>query len=112
MSIEKGIYDKYLIHGVTGSGKTEVYLNLAEKVVNKGKDVIVFVPEIALTPMMVRRFTQRFGNNIEVMHSRLSMKERYNAWMKIKRGEVKIALGTRSCIFAPFDNLGLIVIDE
>ena len=99
LSIEKGIYDKYLIHGVTGSGKTEVYLNLAEKVVNKGKDVIVLVPVIALTPMMVRRFTQRFGNNIEVMHSRLSMKERYNAWMKIKRGEVKIALGTRSCIF-------------
>ena len=112
LSIEKGIYDKYLIHGVTGSGKTEVYLNLAEKVVNKGKDVIVLVPEIALTPMMVRRFTQRFGNNIEVMHSRLSMKERYNAWMKIKRGEVKIALGTRSCIFAPFNNLGLIAIDE
>ncbi len=112
MSIDNGIYDRYLIHGITGSGKTEVYLNLSEKVINKGKNVIVLVPEIALTPMMVKRFTQRFGNNLEVMHSRLSMKERYNAWMKIKRGEVKIALGTRSCIFAPFDKLGLIIIDE
>ncbi len=112
LSVDKGIYDKYLIHGVTGSGKTEVYLNLAEKVINKDRNVIVLVPEIALTPMMVKRFTLRFGNNLEVMHSRLSMKERYNAWMKIKRGEVKIALGTRSCIFAPFDKLGLIIIDE
>ena len=111
-SIDKGIYDRFLIHGITGSGKTEVYLNLAEKVINNGRDVIVLVPEIALTPLMVKRFTKRFGNNLEVMHSRLSMKERYNAWMKIKRGDVKIALGTRSCIFAPFDKLGLIIIDE
>ena len=86
-------------------------MNLAEKVINNGRDVIVLVPEIALTPLMVKRFTKRFGNNLEVMHSRLSMKERYNAWMKIKRGDVKIALGTRSCIFSP-DKLGLIIIDE
>ena len=111
-SIDKEIYDRFLIHGITGSGKTEVYLNLAAKVIQKDKGVIVLVPEIALTPMMVRRFSERFGNNLVVMHSRLSMRERYNAWMRIKRGEVKIALGTRSCIFAPFDNLGLIIIDE
>lgn len=110
--IEQGKYDRFLIHGITGSGKTEVYLNLAAKVTKLEKGVIVLVPEIALTPMMVRRFTERFGNNLVVMHSRLSMKERYNAWMRIKRGEVNIALGTRSCIFAPFENLGLIIIDE
>ncbi|MFA7673931.1 MAG: primosomal protein N' [Clostridia bacterium] len=112
MPIQEGKYDKFLIHGITGSGKTEVYMKLVSEVLAKGKSSIVLVPEIGLTPLMVNRFTQRFGNNLVVMHSRLSMKERYSAWMRIKRGEVAIALGTRSCIFAPFSNLGLIVIDE
>jgi len=112
LPMENETYDKFLIHGITGSGKTEVYLNLVEKTLNSNKAAIVLVPEIALTPMMVDRFSKRFGKNLVVMHSRLSMKERYNAWMRIKRNEVMIALGTRSCIFAPFENLGLIIIDE
>lgn len=104
--------NKFLIHGVTGSGKTEVYLHLVEEMIKQGKESIVLVPEIALTPQTIERFVGRFGNNIAVLHSKLSQGERFDQWRKIKEGKVKIAVGARSAIFAPFSNLGLIIIDE
>lgn len=105
-------YNKYLIHGVTGSGKTEIYLQLIEKVIEMGKQAIVLVPEISLTPQTVERFAGRFRNNVAVLHSGLSNGERYDEWRKIKEHEVQIVVGARSAIFAPFDNLAFIIIDE
>lgn len=102
----------FLIHGVTGSGKTEIYLQLVEKMIEKGKDVIVLVPEISLTPQTIDRFVGRFGDNVAVLHSRLSQGERFDEWRKIKESKVKIAIGARSAVFAPFNNLGMIIIDE
>lgn len=104
--------DKYLLKGVTGSGKTEVYLQLIEEQLKKGKDAIVLVPEISLTPQTVERFVGRFGNKVAIYHSSLSFGERYDEWRKIKEGEVKIVVGTRSALFSPFSNLGIIIIDE
>ena len=103
---------KFLIHGVTGSGKTEVYMTLVQSMLDMGKESIILVPEISLTPQMVERFKGRFGSNIAVFHSRLSDGQRFDEWMRIKNKEVKVAIGARSAIFLPFDNLGLIVIDE
>ncbi|NLJ41427.1 MAG: primosomal protein N' [Clostridiales bacterium] len=102
----------FLLHGVTGSGKTEVYMALVEKTIRKGMGVIILVPEIALTPQTVRHFKQRFGNNVAVLHSRLSLGERFDEWKRIYNGLVKIVVGARSAIFAPMRKLGLIVIDE
>ena len=115
--IEKEIkeenYKEFLLYGVTGSGKTEIYLQAIEEVLKKGKTAIVLVPEISLTPQMVDRFISRFGQeDIAVLHSKLSVGERYDQWKKIKKGECKIVIGARSAIFAPIDNLGLIIIDE
>lgn len=104
--------DKFLIHGVTGSGKTEVYLQLIEKVLKKGKQAIVLIPEISLTPQTVERFVSRFGNRIAILHSKLSLGERYDQWRMIKEGKVDIAIGARSAVFAPFNDLGIIIIDE
>lgn len=101
-----------LLHGVTGSGKTEVYLQVIAEVLAKGKEAIVLVPEISLTPQMVDRFKGRFGSQVAVLHSRLSSGERFDEWLKIRRGEVKIVVGARSAIFAPFQRLGVIIIDE
>lgn len=101
-----------VLHGVTGSGKTEVYLELIEECLTQGKGSIMLVPEISLTPQMVSRFKNRFGDNIAVMHSSLSEGEKYDEWRKIKAGIVKVAIGARSAVFAPFKNLGLIIIDE
>ena len=101
----------YLIHGVTGSGKTEVYMHLIKDVIDSGKNVIVLVPEISLTPQVVNLFKARFSN-IAVLHSRLSDGERYDEYRKISNGEVNICVGARSAIFAPFKNIGLIIIDE
>lgn len=101
-----------VLHGVTGSGKTEIYLELIEECLLKNKDSIMLVPEISLTPQMVSRFKNRFGDNIAVMHSGLSEGEKYDEWRKIKAGIVKIAIGARSAVFAPFKNLGIIIIDE
>lgn len=101
-----------LLHGVTGSGKTEVYLELIEECLSEGKDAIMLVPEISLTPQMVSRFKNRFGENIAVMHSSLSEGEKFDEWRKIKAGTVKVAIGARSAVFAPFKNLGIIIIDE
>jgi len=103
---------KFLIHGVTGSGKTEIYMHLVKKMIEEEKESIILVPEISLTPQMVERFKGRFGSNVSVFHSKLSDGERYDEWVRIKNGEVKVAVGARSAIFLPFSNLGLIVIDE
>ena len=104
---------EYLLYGITGSGKTEIYLQLIEKMLAKGKSSIMLVPEISLTPQTVDRFIARFGEeNIAVLHSKLSTGERYDQWQKINRGEAQIVIGARSAIFAPVKNLGLILIDE
>lgn len=102
----------YLLHGVTGSGKTEVYMELIDFYLKQGKEAIVLVPEISLTPQMVNRFKNRFGSKIAVLHSALSDGEKYDEYRKIIRGEVKIVIGARSAIFAPLKNIGIIVIDE
>ncbi len=107
----KNSFIPYLIHGVTGSGKTEVYMNIIEDII-KDKETIVLVPEISLTPQFVSIFKSRFGDKVAIMHSGLSDGERYDEYRKIKEGKVKIAIGARSCIFSPFKNLGLIIIDE
>jgi len=101
-----------LLHGATNSGKTEVYLQAISRCIAAGKSAIVLVPEISLTPQTVRRFRARFGDGLSVLHSRLSEGERFDEWNRIDRGEVSIAIGARSALFAPFRNLGLIVIDE
>lgn len=105
-------YIPYLLFGVTGSGKTEVYMNILKQVLNNGKEAIVLVPEISLTPQLVDTFRARFKDNIAVFHSKLSDGERYDEFRKILKKEVKIVIGTRSAIFSPFTNLGLIIIDE
>lgn len=104
--------ETFLIHGVTGSGKTEVYLRLIEQTVSIGKDAIFLVPEISLTPQMIALVYGRFGDNVAVLHSKLTLRQRYNEWKRIKNGDVKIVIGARSAIFAPFSNIGLIVVDE
>ncbi|GAA0734688.1 primosomal protein N' [Clostridium oceanicum] len=103
---------KFLIHGVTGSGKTEIYMHIVKKMMEKDKDSIILVPEISLTPQMVERFKGRFGTNIAVFHSKLSDGERYDEWMRVKEGKVKVAIGARSAVFLPFKNLGAIIVDE
>ena len=104
-------FKPYLLHGVTGSGKTEVYMELIEDALNKGKTSIMLVPEISLTPQMVERFQKRFGN-IAALHSALSDGEKYDEWRRIVRGEASIVIGARSAIFAPLNNIGMIIIDE
>ena len=101
-----------LLHGVTGSGKTQVYLRLVQEILQQGKTAIVLVPEIVLTPQMMRKFTSYFGSDVAMLHSSLHMTERYDQWKRIRRGEVRVVLGTRSAIFAPLKNLGLIIMDE
>lgn len=101
-----------LIHGVTGSGKTEIYMHLVSNMIKENKDSIILVPEISLTPQMVERFKGRFGKDIAVFHSKLSPGERMDEWIRVKNKEVKVAVGARSALFLPFSNLGLIVIDE
>ena len=111
--IKNNEYKEALLYGVTGSGKTEIYLQLIGEVLKQEKTAIVLVPEISLTPQMVDRFIARFGQDkIAVLHSKLSIGERYDQWNKIKSGECKIVIGARSAIFAPVENLGLIIIDE
>ena len=112
-SIEKNEYKKFLLYGVTGSGKTEIYLQLIEKIVEQGKSAIMLVPEISLTPQMINRFIERFGKEIiSVLHSKLSVGERHDSWERIETGEARIVIGARSAIFAPVQNLGIIIIDE
>lgn len=108
----QGIRKTYLIHGVTGSGKTEVYMGIIEKVIAEHKQVIVLIPEIALTFQTVSRFYRRFGERVSVMHSRLSQGEKFDQFERAKAGEIDIMIGPRSALFTPFEHLGLIVIDE
>lgn len=102
----------YLLHGVTGSGKTEIYMNLIDKVLAQGKSAIMLVPEISLTPQIMTNFKSRFGEKVAVLHSGLSAGERFDEWKRLFSGEATIAIGARSAIFAPLDNLGIIIIDE
>jgi primosomal protein N' (replication factor Y) (superfamily II helicase) len=101
-----------LLHGVTGSGKTEVYLRAVAAALERSRSAIVLVPEIALTPQTAGRFVERFGDAVAVMHSRLSPRERYDEWWRMRRGEARVCVGPRSAVFAPFTDLGLIVVDE
>lgn len=105
-------YAAFLLYGVTGSGKTEIYLRAAEDVVKRGKQVIVLVPEIALTPQTVRRFLNRFPGQVGLVHSKLSEGERYDTWRRARAGKLKVIIGARSALFAPLPNIGLIVADE
>lgn len=105
-------FEAFLLHGVTGSGKTEVYLQAMQACLEAGREAILLVPEISLTPQTVNAFKGRFGDEVAVMHSRLSQGERYDEWRKIAAKQAKIAIGARSAIFAPFTNIGLIIIDE
>lgn len=102
----------YLLHGVTGSGKTEVYMELIDQILQEGKTAIVLVPEISLTPQMISRFTKRFGHNIAAIHSALSEGEKYDEWRRIHKKEASIVIGARSALFSPVDHLGIIIIDE
>ncbi len=101
-----------LLHGVTGSGKTEIYLRAAATALGQGRGAIVLVPEIALTPQIVGRFSERFGDTVAVLHSRLRPGERYEEWRRLRTGEARVCVGPRSAVFAPIEDLGLIVVDE
>jgi primosomal protein N' (replication factor Y) len=111
-AVQKGAYATFLLLGITGSGKTQVYIEAIRRVLALGKTAIVLVPEIALTPQTVRRFKGHFADEVAVMHSQLSVGERYDAWRMAHQGKVKIVIGPRSAIFAPLKNVGLIVVDE
>ncbi len=112
-AIDQKRYEQFLLYGVTGSGKTEVYLQLIEKVLNIGKNAIVLVPEISLTPQMLDRFISRFGKEeIAILHSKLSIGERHDEWERIREKKARIVIGARSAIFAPIENIGIIIIDE
>jgi primosomal protein N' (replication factor Y) len=108
----RGKCGTYLIHGVTGSGKTAVYIELIEQAVRMGKQAIVLIPEIALTYQTVMRFYGKFGNRVSILNSRMSAGERFDQMERVKRGEVDVMIGPRSALFTPFSNLGLIIIDE
>ena len=110
--IDEGKFQEVLLQGVTGSGKTEVYMQLIAKVMEKGGSSILLVPEISLTPQMVERLTSRFGNQVAILHSRLTDNERNIEWNRIKEGAVSVAVGARSCVFAPFEKVSLFIIDE
>lgn len=111
-AIEKGSFSNFLIYGITGSGKTEVYIHALLKTLEQGKGALILVPEIALTPQTVKRFYQIFGNSIAVLHSRLNDRERFEAWKALRDGKKNIAIGARSAVYAPIRNLGLVMIDE
>ena len=109
---EQGLRKTYLLYGVTGSGKTEVYMEMIAKVLSEGRQAIVLIPEIALTYQTVMRFYTRFGERVSILNSRMSQGERYDQMERVKKGEVDIMIGPRSALFTPFEKLGLIVIDE
>ena len=107
-----GTFSPFLLHGVTDSGKTELYLQRGERCLGRGEGVLILIPEISLTPQYIRRFTARFGRDVAVLHSGLTDRERFQEWLRIRRGEAGVVLGTRSAIFAPLGHPGLIVVDE
>ncbi|HEY7935136.1 MAG TPA: primosomal protein N' [Solirubrobacteraceae bacterium] len=110
--LEQRTSARRLLHGITGSGKTEIYLRLTDETLRQGRGAIVLVPEIALTPQIVGRFIQRFGDTVAVLHSRLSMGERHDEWRRLRAGEARVCVGPRSAVFAPIEKLGLIIVDE
>jgi len=111
-AMDSHLPETFLLHGVTGSGKTEVYLQAIQHCIQQGKEAIVLVPEISLTPQMTNRFRSRFGEQVAVMHSGLSVGEKYDEWRKVHEKKVKVVVGARSAVFAPFENVGLIILDE
>ena len=111
-AIKKSKYNTFLLHGVTGSGKTEVYIELIKLALKNNKTAIMLVPEISLTPQMFARFKNAFGDTVAILHSLLTPRERFDEWNRLKTGKAKIAIGARSCIFAPLKDIGLIVVDE
>lgn len=111
-ALDKKEHTDFLLQGITGSGKTEIYLRSAQKVVAEGRQVLILVPEIALTAQLVKRFQRWFGDNVAVVHSKLSQNERGDVWYKMRTGEAQILIGVRSAVFAPFYDLGLVIIDE
>lgn len=115
-TIGKGIdslqFSPFLLYGITGSGKTEIYLRAIERVVKKGRQAVVLVPEISLTPQLIGQFLERFSGRVAMLHSGLSRGERYDEWRRIREGKVDIVIGARSAIFAPFERLGMIIVDE
>lgn len=111
-AVDKKKYKSFLLHGITGSGKTVVYIEILKKVIRLGKSAVILIPEIALTPQTVSRFEAAFNEQIAVFHSKMSAGQRYDAWMACYKGKVKIVIGPRSALFAPLENLGLIVVDE
>ncbi len=112
LALDRGLFSPFLLHGVTGSGKTEVYLRAISHALAQGRTALVMVPEIALTPQLVRRFRSRFGSGIAVLHSGLTPGERFDEWRRIRRGEATMVIGARSAIFAPLERIGIIVVDE
>ncbi|MCA1626151.1 MAG: primosomal protein N', partial [Acidobacteria bacterium] len=111
-AIEKAKYKAFLLHGVTGSGKTEIYIRAMQMVLDKGKSAMMLVPEIALTPVFSRRLRAVFGDEVAILHSNLSTGERFDEWRRLRSGAARIAIGTRSAVFAPLQNIGLIIVDE
>lgn len=111
-AVDEDIPETFLLHGVTGSGKTEIYLQTIAHVLDKGRTALMLVPEIALTPQMVNRFKARFGDEVAVLHSGLSHGEKYDEWLKVRNGGAKVVVGARSSVFAPVEKLGVIIIDE
>src|SRR3990172_2605489 len=112
VSIEEEKFKAFLLHGVTGSGKTQVYIELTKKILQQNKSALILVPEISLTPQITSRFYNNFGNEVSVLHSRMSLGERYDSWRKILNGKSRVVIGARSALFAPLENIGLIVVDE
>ncbi|MEZ0535787.1 primosomal protein N' [Caldicellulosiruptoraceae bacterium PP1] len=111
-TINKNAYNNILLHGVTGSGKTEVYIQTINYILQKGKNALFLVPEIALTPQVIRYVSQRLGSSFAVLHSKLTKKERLKEWIKIKKGMARVVIGPRSAVFSPIENLGIIIVDE
>ena len=101
-----------MIRGITGSGKTEIYMDIIDEVIREGKQAIVLIPEIALTYQTIRRFTKRYGDRVSSLHSKLSDGERYDQFVRAKNHEIDVMIGPRSALFTPFDNIGVIIIDE